>query len=80
MVVLLESKFLRDSKWTQHEIDFAKRHRLGMATLRMPDVHVNDGMAAATIGSHITLRHEKDISDFRGNPTPVPDRKGSERR
>lgn len=38
MVVLLESKGLRKSKWTQHEIDFAKRHRLGLLSLRMPDV------------------------------------------
>jgi hypothetical protein len=38
MVVLLESEHARDSKWTQHEIDFAKRHRLGLLSIRMPRV------------------------------------------
>jgi hypothetical protein len=38
MVVLLESRHLKDSKWTQHEIDFAKRRQLGLLALQMPDV------------------------------------------
>jgi len=38
MVVLLDSEHVRDSKWTQHEIDFAKRHRLGLLSVRMPRV------------------------------------------
>jgi len=42
MVVLLESRFLKDSKWTQHEVDFVKQYRLGLATLRMPDVRESD--------------------------------------
>lgn len=46
MVVLLESKSLKDSKWTQHEIDFAKRNRLGMLALRMPDVTADAQVAS----------------------------------
>jgi hypothetical protein len=38
MVILLESHGVPESKWTQHEIDFAKRYRLGLASLKMPDV------------------------------------------
>jgi hypothetical protein len=72
MVVLLESKFLRDSKWTQREIDFVKRHRLGLATLRMPDVEPDDILRSATIGSHVTLKHAPGVSDFAGDPKPVP--------
>ena len=37
-VILLESAGVPDSKWTQHEIDFAKRHRLGLASLMLPSV------------------------------------------
>jgi TIR domain len=32
MVLLLESTGVKDSKWIQHEIDFAKRTRLGFYT------------------------------------------------
>ena len=37
---MLESAGVPDSKWTwtQHEIDFAKRHRLGLASLMLPSV------------------------------------------
>jgi len=36
MVVLLESVGVPQSKWTQHEIDFAKRYRLGLVSLMIP--------------------------------------------
>jgi hypothetical protein len=37
MVLLLESKHFLDSEWTQHEINFAKKHRLGLFVLQVPD-------------------------------------------
>lgn len=67
MVVLLESKFLKDSKWTQHEIDFAKQYRLGLATVRMPDVRESDRIVSTTIGTHLDLQ----ASDFVGGPRLV---------
>ena len=36
MVVLLESKWVQSSKWTQHEIDYTKRFRLGLLALNLP--------------------------------------------
>jgi hypothetical protein len=37
MVVLLESAAIDQSAWTQHEIDFTKRFRLGLLALSLPD-------------------------------------------
>jgi hypothetical protein len=37
MVVLLESAEIERSAWTQHEIDFTKRFRLGLLALSLPD-------------------------------------------
>ena len=68
MVVLLESKFLKDSPWTQHEIDFVKVYRLGLATIRMPDVHESDRQVSTTIGTHLDLQ----ASDFVRAPRLVP--------
>jgi len=67
MVVLLESKLLKDSKWTQHEIDFAKRHRLGMLALRMPDV--KDLLASIASDARENLK----TSDFVGPPARTTD-------
>ena len=69
MVVLLESKSLKDSKWTQHEIDFAKRHRLGMMALRMPDVC--DRAVIRSIA--FDAREDLQRSDFAKGPQSVPD-------
>ncbi len=68
MVVLLESRFLKDSKWTQHEVDFVKQYRLGLATLRMPDVRESDRLPSATIGRQLDLQ----ASDFVRAPQLVP--------
>lgn len=38
MVLLLESANTGTSKWTQHEINFAKRYRLGLMAVTMPEV------------------------------------------
>lgn len=72
MVVLLESKSLKESKWTQHEIDFAKRHRLGMVALRMPDV----GEPEALRSIPFDAREELDLTDFTKGPQRVPDLTG----
>ena len=55
MVVLLESEGVPDSEWTQHEIDFAKRHRLGLAALTMPEA-----MPLASVDDECRLRLEKE--------------------
>jgi hypothetical protein len=68
MVVVLESKYIRDSEWTQHEIDFAKRHRLGIATLRMPDVDPSQALVSTTYGPCLLLTP----NDFGTAPGLVP--------
>lgn len=37
MVLLLESANILKSKWTMYEINYAKKHRLGLLALRLPD-------------------------------------------
>ncbi len=69
MVVLLESKSLKDSKWTQHEIDFAKRYRLGLVSLRMPDVKDEDVIASLQSRPFVRLKEEY----FTGPAVPKPD-------
>lgn len=69
MVILLESKGLKDSKWTQHEVDFAKRNRLGLLAVRMPDVSPADLMAS------ISKRLSPAASEFDGKVTQVPTEK-----
>ena len=63
----------RVSKWTQHEIDFAKRHRLGMLALQMPDV--KDDAALASIAPD--ARERLTAADFVGPPRSVADPSGS---
>jgi hypothetical protein len=69
MVVLLESARLRDSLWTQHEIDFIKRNRLGLASLQMPDLAPADALPSVTIGPRIKLQKQ----DFSAEPAQVED-------
>jgi hypothetical protein len=72
MVVLLESRNLRVSRWTQHEIDFAKRHRLGLATIRMPDVEDEEAIPSTTIGPRLKLHDPEDfVGSFREVPDPL---------
>ncbi len=72
MVVLLESLSLKNSKWTQHEIDFAKRFRLGLACVRMPDVTDENTLASVRNRPRIDLRN-KPISDFVDTSVPKLD-------
>jgi len=65
MIVLLESKFLKDSKWTQHEIDFAKRNRLGLMSVRMPDVEEQEVIPSVSFDSRVALTK----TDFICEPT-----------
>ena len=63
MVVLLESAGLKTSKWTQHEIDFAKRRRLGLIALRMPDVE--------DLLTSVDARESLECKDFEKQPVEV---------
>jgi len=36
-VLLLESKNILKSKWVRHEVNFARSHRLGLFSLKLPD-------------------------------------------
>ncbi len=74
MVVLLESKFLKRSKWTQHEIDFAKRRRLGLIALRMPEV-AGDHLLGSIAGD---AREPLERCDFESEPTQVRDPDGQD--
>jgi hypothetical protein len=69
MVLLLESSFIKVSKWTQHEIDFAKRNRLGLMALTMPGVADTDRITAISFDARVDLG----AKDFTGAPKPVPD-------
>lgn len=64
MVLLLESALLGDSKWTQHEIDFAKRNRLGLLALSMPDVTLAHWLPSISDVARRPLTRE----DFTGPP------------
>ena len=57
MVILLESASLKDSKWTQHEIDFAKRFRLGLACVRMPNLEDDEILPSVRNRPRIELEH-----------------------
>jgi len=67
MLLLLESCSLKDSRWTQHEIDFAKRYRLGLACVRMPDVKPADVLASVASRPRLTLS----LADFTAPPAPA---------
>ena len=75
MVLLLESKWIGVSKWTQHEIDFAKRNRLGLMALAMPGIPEKEQLRSI----HFDARMELNQTDFTAAATPVadPDRKGA---
>ncbi|MBZ5581050.1 MAG: toll/interleukin-1 receptor domain-containing protein [Acidobacteriia bacterium] len=75
MVLLLESKHIRVSKWTQHEIDFAKRNRLGLLAVTMPGIPEEDRLASISFDGRLVLGEE----EFKGEPVPVadPDRGGA---
>ncbi len=64
MVLYLESRTVKQSKWTQHEIDFAKRHRLGFFTLRMPQVKPEERIASVRPDDCLELDA---ASDFDGS-------------
>ncbi len=66
MVVLLESKHLSTSKWTQHEIDFAKRRRLGLIAFRMPDVKDEELLRSVN-----DAREPLECADFKKKPEKV---------
>jgi hypothetical protein len=69
MVLLLESAFIKVSKWTQYEIDFAKRNRLGLMSLAMPNVEPKERLAAISTDARLELLEK----DFTAPPKPVPD-------
>ncbi len=75
MVVLLESKNLKNSKWTQHEIDFTKRHRLGLVSLRMPDVKDEDAIPSGASAAHPPLG-KADFEKPDGEDVKDPDHPG----
>lgn len=62
MVVLLESSWVQSSKWTQHEIDYTKRFRLGLLALRLPFAK-----CLPSIDKH--FRRDLKRRDFKGLPT-----------
>jgi hypothetical protein len=74
MVILLESKYLKRSKWTQHEIDFAKRRRLGLIALRMPEVAGDELLSSIAYDARESLER----SDFVKDPTKVLDPDGQD--
>lgn len=74
MVLLLESKRAKDSKWTQHEIDFVKRNRLGLYALQMPDVDPREALASVSFDAFMVLKRDE---DFSGTPRAVKDEHGN---
>ena len=65
MVLFLESKNIRASKWTQHEIDYTKRFRLGMLALQLPG-------AAPVRTIDADARHKLEPRHFAGAPKRRP--------
>jgi hypothetical protein len=64
MVVLLESACIASSRWTQHEIDYTKRFRLGLLALRLP-------RSKALQSIDVDLREVLRRSDFASPPKVV---------
>jgi hypothetical protein len=64
MVVLLESQCISSSTWTQHEIDYTKRFRLGLLALRLPRAKPLPSIDA-------DLRYVLRRSDFEARPAVV---------
>ena len=64
MVVLLESACIASSRWTQHEIDYTKRFRLGLLALRLPRSKPVPSIDA-------DLRHVLRRGDFESGPAAV---------
>jgi hypothetical protein len=80
MVILLESLLLKNSDWTLHEINFAKRFRLGLACVRMPDVKDEDILPALRGRPRFDLNGkpkpdstDQPPSDFEQDPLPRQD-------
>jgi TIR domain len=78
MVVLLESACIRSSQWTQHEIDYTKRFRLGLLALRLP-------FSTPLRSIDVDLRYQVRWSHFKAPPVVVanplyqaPDAAGNE--
>jgi hypothetical protein len=64
MVVLLESACISSSQWTQHEIDYTKRFRLGLLALRLP-------LAKRLQSIDVDLRYQVRRSHFELPPTVI---------
>jgi hypothetical protein len=67
MVVLLESAAIEASKWTQHEIDYTKKFRLGLLALQLPD------RQRPLPSIDVDLRKQLTKEDFLSEPTQVQD-------
>lgn len=67
MVVLLESAAIETSKWTQHEIDYTKKFRLGLLALQLPDRKL------PLPSIDVDLRQSLTEDDFLSKPTQVQD-------
>lgn len=70
MVVLLESAGIDQSAWTQHEIDFTKRFRLGLLALSLPD------RARPLPSVDPDLRQPLKTTDFKSAPVTTVSREG----
>jgi hypothetical protein len=64
MVVLLESACIASSRWTQHEIDYTKRFRLGLLALRLP-------ISTPLRSIDVDLRYQLRRSHFESRPLVV---------
>ncbi len=71
MVVLLESRSLKNSKWTQREIDFAKTHRLGLLAVTMPDVRRKQRIVSVRPNARIQLKGRPSGCRIRTSRTPA---------
>ncbi len=63
MVLLLESAWIEQSLWTEHEIQFTKRYQLGLLALTMPDR--SEPLKSIDVDQRIVLKRE----DFK-SPAP----------
>lgn len=67
MILLLDSPSVPKSRWTQHEINYAKRNRLGLMVVRMPNVDATAAVDATDALVRLAL------NDFTSAPSALPD-------
>jgi hypothetical protein len=67
MLVILESRRVRESMWISYEVDYAKKNRMGVLAIQMPDVLQEEQLPFIPAEDRFHLR----TTDFISHPVSV---------